>query len=111
MANPSRRVGTSYENKVLERLRRAFGPQVERSAAGTKSRDFVGTPFPVEAKKRKTLDVPGWVRNMRTLGWDEWAIFCCPRDIRTASGFCEVVVIPADFAESLFKMYADYKCL
>lgn len=105
MSNPSRRTGTDYENRVLGRLRNVYGSHIERSSAGTPSRDFTGTPFPVEAKKRKTLAVPDWVRKIRAVSpGNAWAIFCCSRDLRSKDGFGELMIVDADFGFELLAL-------
>lgn len=106
MSNPSRQKGTSYENKVLARLRRVFGPGVSRSAAGTESNDFHGVPFPVEAKKRKTLAIPAWVRRIRRVApTREWIIFVSDGDNRRQNSFGEIAVVDARFMQDLLELY------
>lgn len=124
MSNPSRAKGTGFENVVLARLRRVFGPGVSRSAAGTESNDFHGVPFPVEAKKRKTLAVPDWVRRIRKVaalassdnyvpgksGWHvegPWAIFVCDGDKRRSGSFGELMIVDANFGEELLLCWND----
>lgn len=108
MANKSRRVGTEFENKLLQRLRDVFGDGVDRAKAGNKSDDFHGAPFPIEAKRRARWDIPAWVRSLRSVSrGDEWALFVAPRDLRRAEdrSLGTVMVVDWDFGLELLDVW------
>lgn len=90
MANPARQKGTAWETALLPLLRKRFGKQVERSPASRESCDFVGTPFPVEAKNCITPRFQAWVRKLRhvaseNLQPDRWVLIW-KGDARRADG-------------------------
>ena len=109
MANPSKRTGTSYENRILAKLREVYGPYVERSAAGTAGRDFSGTQFPCEAKKGqvKNWRIPTWIKYQRELHGDRWCLFVGPKDIRRKDQPPEVMIVPLDLGLELLAVYED----
>ena len=106
MANPNKAQGTNYENRLLPRLQEVYGP-VERSAAGTKYRDFTGCRWPVEAKKRKVANwrIPTWARDMRETHGRCWVLFVSPKDLRKKSEPPELMVVPFELGLSLLEAY------
>lgn len=101
MSNPARAKGTSYETRLLGKLR-AIWPELDRAKSGNKSNDFHGAPFPIEAKKRTTWSIPKWVRDIRSVSdGNEWAIFIEDGDLRSKLSAGEIMVVDADFGRSL----------
>ena len=109
MANKSRRVGTEFENRLLNQLRNVFGEGVDRAKAGNKSDDFHGAPLPIEAKRRKRWEIPLWVRRLRGVARsDEWALFVASRDLRTQEGKDTGTVMVVDWEFGLELLHAYY---
>lgn len=111
MTNPARKKGTSFENEVLDRLREAFGPTVDRAKAGNKSDDFSGVGFPVEAKHRKSWDLKGWIRKIQPVAAAHahpklWAIFAADGDRRRNDSVGTVMVVDAEFGYELLECWA-----
>jgi hypothetical protein len=108
MANPPRKKGTAYENKVLVQVRRIW-PDADRAKAGNVSCDIVGTDLDaVECKHRQIWAVKEWVRNIRKVSpRGRWALFISDGDRRRADSAGEVVVFPADFAHELLDTWND----
>lgn len=106
MANPSKAQGTTYENRILKRLKEVYGP-VERSAAGTKYRDFTGTRWPCEAKKWDVPSwrIPTWTRGMRDTHGRNWVLFVGPKDLRRKDSAPEMMVVPFELGLSLLEAY------
>ena len=110
MANPSKRTGTGYENRILEKLREVYGQaRVERSPAGTPGRDFTGTQFPCEAKKGqvKNWRIPSWIKYQRELHGERWCLFVGPKDRRRSDQPPEVMIVPLDLGLDLLGAYLD----
>ena len=110
MSNPSKRIGTGWENECLPRLQRIWGEHVDRSAPTTPSNDFHGQPIPVEAKCRKTWGIPDWIRKIRAVASDHrWVILISPRDMRTiySKQIGQIAVLDIEFAEELLQCYYD----
>ena len=109
MANKSRRVGTEFENRLLNELRNVFGPGVDRAKAGNQSDDFHGAPLPIEAKRRKRWEIPLWVRKLRAVApTNEWALFAASRDLRTQEGKDTGTVMVVDWHFGLELLDAYY---
>lgn len=108
MANPSKRIGTAWENQCLENLRDIFGQGVDRAKTNSPSNDFHGAPIPLEAKCRKTWAIPDWIRKIRRVSHDDrWAILISPRDMRKEGSkeLGQIMVLPLEFGYELLDAY------
>ena len=108
MSNPSKAKGTRYEVELLAKLREVFGPQVERSPLKgiLDAGDYVGVPFPIEAKNTKVLLIPDWVRRLRLLEAKPFALFCSGGDRRRKNTPGELMIVDAAFGLYLLQLYA-----
>jgi hypothetical protein len=103
VSNPARKKGTTFEVWLLEHLRRLFGPNVHRAPLrGIRDEgDYVGVPWPHEAKNVATPRFPDWIRRLRVKAGpgQPWALIW-KGDMRSESGQ-PVVVIPLSLYEEL----------
>ena len=109
MSNPARSKGTAFENEVLVALQEIW-PDADRAKPGNKSNDFVGVPFPVEAKHRKQWDIRDWVRKIRLVAVDmdvdyQWAIVAADGDRRLAMSPGTVAIVDAEFLYELLEAW------
>ncbi|HEY8058751.1 MAG TPA: hypothetical protein VID94_08360 [Acidimicrobiales bacterium] len=101
--NRSKAKGTAYENELLADLRKIW-PAADRAKAGNESCDFVGIPFPIEAKHRKAWDLRTWIRKIRKVSTDGcWAIFAADGDRRLATSIGDVMVVDREFGMMLLE--------
>lgn len=106
MANPSKRAGTAFENRVLSWLQDIFGDHVDRSGGNAPGRDFSGVPIPMEAKRRKRWEIPAWTRYLSKLhGPNRWVLWVAPRDRRLKDAPPELMVVPAQLGMELLFAY------
>lgn len=108
MTNRPREKGTRYEVALLAKLRKAFGPQVERAPLkGIRDAgDYVGVPLPIEAKNTKTLLIPEWARRLNTID-QTWGLFWSGGDKRRSDSPGSLLIVPADFGLYLLQLYAN----
>lgn len=96
--NKSKRAGTEGENWWLNNLLVKVWPSAERRQGNTAYSDYNGTPVPVEAKRRKQLEIPLWTRRLQELHGDRWLLVVSPRDRRLKSAHPDMVIMSAPFA-------------
>lgn len=109
--NRSKRTGTGYEVRLLEKLREIW-PELDRAKANNPSNDFHGAPFPIEAKKRASIAVPDYVRKIRKVtDGHQWAIFFEDRDLRTKDSFGEIMIVDGDFGRELLAVWEEQRLL
>jgi len=104
MANPPKAKGTAYETSLLKRYLTRVFPGIRRAEANNHSNDFTG-PFPIEAKKRKTLAVPAWTRTLDDLSPGLWLLLCGPGDARAKGAHPELAVMPTEMAIRLLENF------
>lgn len=109
MVNKSRRIGTEGENWWLEHLVGQVWPGSDRSSAGTPSNDYHGPPIPVEAKRRKVLEIPKWTRTLTALYGNRWLLLCSPRDRRRVDRHPDLVVMPVEFAREVLAVWEEHR--
>ncbi|HZU73568.1 MAG TPA: hypothetical protein VE990_12435 [Acidimicrobiales bacterium] len=100
--------GTRWETELLNRLAWAFPNHVITRAGTTLGAndegDFVGGPFPLEAKSTKTLCIPLWVRKLRAKAvTHRWALLW-HGDRRTADGQ-GLMVVDVEFGLELLRSW------
>jgi hypothetical protein len=107
MSNPSKAQGTGYENRILVRLRDVYGPDTDRAKAGSRAKDFVGTRWPCEAKKRKVVNwrIPTWAKDLREVHGRNWVLFVGPKDLRKKAEPPELMIVPLELGLSLLEAY------
>ena len=105
----AREKGTRYEVALLTLLRLVFGSQVERAPLKgiQDAGDFVGVPFPIEAKNTEVLRLPEWVRRLRLIGGKRFVLFWSGGDRRRKDSPGELMIVPADFGRHLLDIYAN----
>lgn len=105
-----RQKGTEWETELLNQLAWCFPNHVITRAGTTlgcnDAGDFVGCPFPVEAKSTKTMRLPEWLRKLRTKATatgepNRWALFW-HGDRRTQDGQ-ELMIVPGEFGRVLLR--------
>ena len=106
MSNPPKQKGTKYETSLLSRFLVRVWPNIRRAEAGNKSNDFTG-PFPIEAKKRKTWQIPSWTRTLDEMSPGLWMLMCGPGDSRKADAPPEITVMPTEMAIRLLHYYSE----
>ena len=103
MANPPKAKGTKFENELLVRLQQVW-PDADRAKTNNPSNDFAGIPFPVEAKHRKTWQIPAWCRALVHVATDHrWVLVAAAGDRRKADAQPTVMVLPLDFGIELLE--------
>lgn len=105
MANKPGRVGRDGEHKVVEYLQRAGFEDAEREGKRAASLDIVapGLSLPVEAKRRATISLPQWTRQLEERHGDRWALFIIQRDARK-NIHPDLMVVPAELGARLLKL-------
>ncbi len=108
MSNPPRKKGTSWETKLVEPLRKLFGPQVSRSAlAGINDYgDFVGVPWLHEAKNTAKPLFQAWARICEAKAGKAWALIW-KGDVRVRTGNGPYVVMPYEMYDLLVTYALD----
>lgn len=108
MSNRPREKGTRYEVALLDDLRLIFGEQVERAPLkGIRDiGDYVGVPVSIEAKNTAVMRLPEWVRRLRLMVGNRWAIFWSGGDRRRKDSPGELMIVPAAFGKYLLQLYA-----
>lgn len=106
MANKPGRTGRDGEHKVVAYLEEAGFQQIEREGKRAASLDVVGGDLtvPIEVKRRKTLDVPGWTRQVATRHGETWALFIIQRDARK-NVHPDMMVVPAAMGASMLRLW------
>lgn len=94
MVNKSGRIGRDGEHVAVKYLQEA-GFLAEREGRRKPSEDVIGLPIPVEVKRRKTLSVPLWTRQLRQRHGSAWALFVIARDARKADAHPDLMILPA----------------
>jgi hypothetical protein len=101
--NPPKQKGTKFENELLAHLQQVW-PDADRAKTNNPSNDFAGIPFPVEAKHRKTWQIPAWCRALVNVSSDgRWALVAAAGDRRKADAQPTVMVLPLDFGMELLE--------
>lgn len=93
----ARAKGTEWETRLLPKLRAIFGDQVERAGTtlGCNDRgDFLGVPWPHEAKKTDVPHFLQWAKVLQKKSPDEWAILWSGDQRRSDGPF---VLLPLEF--------------
>lgn len=104
--------GTRWESELLNKLAWIFPNHVITRAGTTKGAadegDFLGGPFPIEAKSTKTLCIPLWVRKLRAkAATNRWTLLW-HGDRRTADGK-GLMVVDLEFGLELLKVWDQWR--
>lgn len=106
MVNKSGRVGRDGEHTARQYLERAGFTGVEREGKRAASLDIVASDLstPVEVKRRATLSIPAWTRELEERHADQWALFVIQRDARKGL-HPDLMVFPAEFGAKLLYLW------
>jgi hypothetical protein len=109
VVNRSGRIGRDGEHKANAYLALAGFLNVEREGKRAPSLDNLAEDLttPVETKRRATLAIPAWTRQLRDRHASRWGLFVIARDARKKDSHPDLMVFPAEFGAKLLYVFEE----
>lgn len=107
MVNKPGRIGREGEHTATKHMVEAgFHPDTEREGRRAPSLDIVGPDLriPIEVRRRKNINLKGWVRELVARHDMTWALFVIERDKRRKEAIPDLLVLPAPLGARALKV-------